>query len=58
MNGAGRGLPQPGDPHHFNRTRDGVFRKTDIVVVTPFGITAFDTETATRGQLRDLPGVG
>ena len=57
MNGAGRGLLPPGDPHHINRTRDGVFKKTDIVVVTPFGMTAFDTETATRKQLHALPGV-
>ena len=58
MNGAGRGLPPPGDPHHFNRTRDGVFRKADVIGGTSFGMTAFDTETATRGQLRDLPTVG
>ena len=26
MNGASRGLPPPGDPHYFNRTRGDVNR--------------------------------
>ena len=45
MNGACRGLPPPGDPRYFNRTRGDAFRKADVIVIagTPFGM-----ETANR----------
>ena len=33
MNGASRGLPPPGDPHYFNRTRGDAFRKADLIVI-------------------------
>ena len=38
LNGAGRGLLPPGDPHHFNRTRRTAFDKADVIVIvgTPF----------------------
>ncbi len=45
--------PRPaaaGDPRYFNRTRGDAFRKADVIVLagTPFGMTAFDMETANR----------
>ena len=53
MDGANRGLLSPGAPHHFNRTRGDAFRKAVVIAGRLFGMTAFDTETATHGQLRD-----
>ncbi len=38
MNGSGRGIMPPGDPHHFSRTRRMAFDKADVIVIvgTPF----------------------
>jgi len=38
LNGSGRGLLPPGDPHHFHRTRRLAFDKADVIVIvgTPF----------------------
>ena len=33
MNGAGRGIFAPGDPHGFNRTRSLAFDKADVIVI-------------------------
>jgi acetolactate synthase I/II/III large subunit len=38
LNGAGRGLLPPGDPHYFHRTRGDAFKEADVIVIvgTPF----------------------
>ena len=43
-------LAATGGPHYFNRTRGDAFRKAGVIVIagTPFGMTAFDMETANR----------
>jgi thiamine pyrophosphate-dependent acetolactate synthase large subunit-like protein len=33
MNGSGRGIFAPGDPHGFNRTRSYAFDKADVIVI-------------------------
>ena len=70
MNGAGRGLLPPGDPHCFHRTRGDAFRRADVIVIvgTPFDfrmgygkrlsksatIVQIDLDYRTVGKNRDV----
>ena len=70
MNGAGRGLLPPGDPHCFHRTRGDAFKRADVIVIvgTPFDfrmgygkrlsseatIVQIDLDYRTVGKNRDV----
>lgn len=50
LNGAGRGLLPPGDPHHFNRTRRTAFDKADVIIIVG---TPFDFRMGYGRRIRD-----
>ncbi len=70
MNGAGRGIMPPGDPHHFSRTRRMAFDKADVIIIvgTPFDfrmgygqrlradatVVQIDMDYRTVGKNRDI----
>ena len=70
MNGSGRGIMPPGDPHHFSRTRRMAFDKADVIVIvgTPFDfrmgygrrlsadatVVQIDMDYRTVGKNRDI----
>ncbi len=70
MNGAGRGMLPPGDPHHFHRTRRMAFDKADVIVIVgaPFDfrmgygrrlgraatVVQIDMDYRTVGKNRDI----